>query len=142
MRYLSYFIYILFQCTWGFLQTLAGFIYFLISIKYPHRFYYGAILTYRDRIGGVSLGMFIFAADCGDREKIAVHEFGHTIQSLILGPLYLFVIGIVSICWCGLPVFVRMRRERNISYNACYTEKWANYCGERVLGEPSTREIT
>ena len=141
MRYFSYFIYMLLQCTWGFLQTLAGLAYFLVSIKYPHSFYHGAILTYRDGIGGVSLGMFIFASDCKERERIAVHEFGHTIQSLILGPLYLFIIGTVSGCWCRLPVFVRMRRERNISYNACFTESWANYCGERVLNEPSTREI-
>ena len=143
MKKLSYGVYMFLQCTWGIIQTLAGLVFFLISLKYEHSFYHGAIKTLRPDIGGVSLGMFIFVSDQeedGFSDKTAVHEFGHTIQSLILGPLYLFTVGIVSGLWCALPYFRRMRLNKGISYNACVTEFTANSLGERLLHEPSTRD--
>ena len=140
MKKLSYIIYIFLQCTWGFFQTFAGLIYFIISFKYPHAFYHGSVVTYRDKIGGVSLGMFIFVGEYGDKNKVAVHEFGHTIQSLILGPFYLPVIGVISGCWCSLPYFKKLRREKNVSYNSCFTESWANDLGKKFLSQPSTKD--
>lgn len=134
-RYVGY---VLVQCTWGILQTICGLVYFLISIRFPHSFYHGAILTRRSGIGGVSLGLFIFAGDRGSEEKqaaVAVHEYGHSIQSLLLGPLYMLLIVPESLLWCGLPYFVRLRREKNISYYALYTEAWANCLGKAVLHE-------
>ena len=45
--------------------------------------------------GGISLGRTIFV---GTQDRFtSMHEHGHQIQSMILGPLYLFVIGIPSI---------------------------------------------
>lgn len=138
MKKISYAVYIILQCTWGLPQTLAGLIYFLISLKYPHEFYHGSILTRRKGIGGVSLGLFIFV-NSGNKDrqndKIAAHEFGHTIQSLILGPLYLLIVGLVSFTWCGLPYFVKLRESKKISYYSCYTESWANRLAEKVLHE-------
>ena len=47
---------------------------------------------------GVSLGNYIFLDSNGNYNYIMVrHERGHQIQSLILGPLYLIVIGLPSI---------------------------------------------
>ena len=87
-------IYIILQCTWGILQTFLGFVIFLLLIKRPHEFYNGSIKTKWNRHGGVSCGLFIFVTDenagittpetCN---KLSVHEYGHTIQSIILGPL-------------------------------------------------------
>lgn len=79
--------------------------------------------------GGISLGKYILLNSVyvnykGTTEQ---HEFGHTRQSLILGPLYLFVIGIPSIvhAWwweeCG--------RDNGVSYYDFYTEKWADALG-------------
>lgn len=138
MRRLSYTVYIFLQCTLGIIQTLMGLCYFIISIKYPHEFYHGAVLTRRPGIGGVSLGLFIFANDdnsAGMSGKIAVHEFGHTIQSLILGPLYCLLIVPESMLWCALPPLRRFRQDRGISYYSFYTESWANKLGRAVLGE-------
>lgn len=143
-RTLSYAVYILLQCTWGILQTTAGAVYFLLSMRYEHSFYHGSIRTRRPDIGGVSLGLFIFVSDCEENdfsEKTSVHEFGHTIQSLLLGPLYLPVIGLPSVLWCGLPFFRRIRKEKSISYNALYTESWANTLGESVLKMASTSNM-
>ncbi len=133
----SYIVYIIIQCTWGILQTIAGLVYFLISLRFPHEFYHGAVLTRRSGIGGVSLGLFIFANDDmtdGRSDKIAVHEFGHTIQSLILGPLYMLAVVPESMLWCALPVFKKLRHEKNISYYSFYTEAWADRLAEKTLG--------
>ena len=144
MRYLSYCVYILLQCTWGILQTAAGFAFFLMSAGCEHEFYHGCIKTKRPDIGGVSLGLFIFVSDReenGFSDKASVHEFGHTIQSLILGPLYLVLVGLPSVLWCSLPYFQRMRKEKGISYNRPVFEHTANILGERLLGEESTEKI-
>ena len=52
------------------------------------------------------------------------HEYGHTIQSHKLGPLYLLVIGLPSVIWNGC--FKNYRKKHNISYYSFYTESWAD----------------
>lgn len=41
----------------------------------------------------------IWQCTWGILQTLLVHEYGHTIQSMILGPLYLIVIGIPSTLW-------------------------------------------
>ena len=100
---IKYTLYWLVQCTWGILQTLLGLVFFLRYAHCKHEFYHGAVLTYHDgNWGGVSLGSFIFvnANRPGIWTKDArVHEYGHTIQSLISGPFYLLFVGIQSTIW-------------------------------------------
>ena len=74
-------------------------------------------------------------------ERLLVHEYGHTIQSLILGPLYLVIIGIPSTLWGFLPHFNKKRHEEKISYFSFFTEKWANYLGEYVTGQKSMENL-
>ena len=57
-------------------------------------------------------------------------------QSLLRGPLYLFVIGIPSAGWCNAHRFEKMRRA-GASYFDFYPEKWAEKWGERATGEKS-----
>ena len=133
-------LYILAQCTWGFLQSTAGFITFLINIREKHFIYHGAVVTEWKLRSSVSLGMFIFVTKHpGDelKRRITVHEYGHTIQSLILGPMYLLVIGAPSLFWAGIPAFSRMRRRRHMSYYRFYPERWANHLGEKTTRERS-----
>lgn len=66
---------------------------------------------------------------------MSVHEYGHTIQSLILGPLYLFVVGIPSFIWCNNKKCIAMRQDNNKSYYDLYCESWANRLGEAVTHE-------
>ncbi len=141
MKGIRFAAYILVQCTWGLLQTLAGAAVFMLSLSDPHDFYHGCLRTKKKMVGGVSLGLFIFVSGEGEEmEKMSVHEYGHTLQSLLLGPLYLPVIGVVSGLWCALPVFERLRREKHISYYACFTESWANVLGEKALRQPSAND--
>ena len=101
---IKYFPYIIFQCSWGIIQTLAGLIMCLISYGEKHIFYKG--------------------------ERLVVHEYGHTIQSLILGPLYFLIVGLPSVIW-------GMVKKPEQSYFSFYTEKWANHLGEKFTGKKS-----
>ena len=46
---IKYFPYIIFQCTWGIFQTLAGLIMYLIDHGEKHIFYKGSIATFWKR---------------------------------------------------------------------------------------------
>lgn len=141
------------QCTWGIFQTTLGFILFLKYFKNKHFSYHGAIITEWNNNTSLSLGLFVFVTvhpfftkkykyEYTQEElarKLLVHEYGHTIQSLILGPLYLIVIGIPSTLWGFL--FAKKRYEKQIPYCAFFTESWANKCGEYVTNEESIGEM-
>ena len=129
--------------TWGYLQTIAGFFLYLMYIRYPHRYYHGVVRTAWDKNGGLSMGMFIFTPyeTEGDEsrqeycEKVAVHEFGHTFQALLLGPLYPFIIGIPSLSWGNIPYFQKIRNEKQLPYTWLFCEKWASFRGEKATKE-------
>lgn len=135
-----YIIYWLWQWTFGFIQSLIGLFVFLSHAKCKHELYHGAILTYHEGDwGGVSLGMFIFVN--GKRPDIwkneaKVHEYGHTIQSLIVGPLYMFVIALPSIIWCNSKKFIEMRQRGDANYYDLYCESGANTLGALATKEP------
>ena len=119
-------LYTLLQCTWGLPQTLIGAVVFLLYRKCPHRMEDGIITTRWTRNDGVSLGLFAFFPP-GD--SLRSHELGHTIQSSLLGPLYLPAVSLPSLLWCGLPYFRKLRRTRQIPYSRLYCEAWADRLG-------------
>lgn len=77
--------------------------------------------------GGISLGNYVFV---GTKKKdIIKHEYGHTIQSKLLGPLYLFIIGIPSIVWASI-YGTKLVPETKNGYYKFYTERWADKLGQ------------
>lgn len=71
-------------------------------------------------IGGISLGSFVFVSPfSAQRTATVLHEFGHVVDSHMFGPLYLFIIGIPSLCWAALT-------PKTKCYYDFYTEKRAN----------------
>lgn len=141
-------LYLLAQCTWGFLQTAAGAAVFLRFRNCPHFRFHGAVATVYPLYSSLSLGLFIFITDKPPQDRsgripdsdiprrLLVHEYGHTIQSLLLGPLYLPIIGLSSALWAQLPTCQRKWRG-NVSYFSFVTERTANFLGEKATGEPS-----
>ena len=127
----------LMHATWGLPQALAGAAVNLVVGKRARRQRFrSAVVTEWSLKSGLSLGPFIFVPR-GCDHRLVVHEYGHTVQSLILGPLYLPVIVVPSLVWAGVPALERMRNARAFSYYRFYTEKVANWLGERVTGEES-----
>lgn len=143
-------LYWLSQWTIGIVQNMIGLCLFLLYVRKRHFVYHGAIVTEWKDVGtSVGMGMFVFISHhcCRDLDhpedrettfrKTLVHEYGHTVQSAILGPLYLLVIGIPSPLWGFIPRLVTYRREKHISYYSFYTERWANALGEYFSKDPS-----
>ena len=103
-------------------------------------YYHGAVVISRKPgLGSMGLGMFIFFGHEGSPEadEVIVHEWGHTVQSVILGPLFIPVIGIPSVVWAFTPAFVKRRKEKGIKYTDLYCEKWASGMGEKLTGHPA-----
>lgn len=124
-------LYFLWQWSWGFFQSAAGLVLLLFHLRCRHFRYHGAFVTVWSRSSSAALGMFIFLAQTSEQtqKRLLVHEYGHTVQSLLLGPFFLPVVGIASgiraAAWTGV------RR----SYYSAYPERWANRLGERVTRE-------
>lgn len=83
--------------------------------------------------GAISLGIFrVYAYKYlgnGARyvELVRKHEKGHRKQSMMLGPLYLIVIGLPSLIWATLHSYVK--RLGAVDYYSFYTERWADRLG-------------
>ena len=71
--------------------------------------------------GGISLGRYIIVNARQSSPFLDLHEWGHTRQSRLLGPFYLFAVGIPSLLWA---VWWRPGRKRG--YFSFYTERWAD----------------
>lgn len=78
------------------------------------------------RDDGLSLDFFIFVS-ANASENTKNHERGHTKQSRMLGPLYLFTVGICSFIWSAF--FVDYRIKHKVSYYDFWCEKWADELG-------------
>ena len=116
------------QIIWGLPQTLLGFLIYLVNLRQPHEKYRGCIVTHWKQRGSMGLGMFLFLGENPCPETL-VHEYGHSIQSMILGPLFLPVMGLPSFLWCNIPYFRKMRRDKGVSYYVFYPEKSADWLG-------------
>lgn len=112
---------------WQLPQNLAGlFMLAWLRPEFSIVFRTSKIYYSTEMRGGISLGRYIFLNEKywdkgGDSE---LHEYGHGRQSLYLGPLYLFVIGIPSILWAAW-----WNKDRGVSYYSFYTERLADRLG-------------
>lgn len=135
----QFFVYLI-QWTWGLPVNIVGGIAYLICtkiLKHPHsKFGYANIVYLPWNAGGLSMGLFIFVRDEKEKEEwlynVRIHEYGHTWQCLLLGPLYYLIVAIPSVIWCNC--FARYREKNNISYYKLYCEAWANVWGEKGSG--------
>ena len=115
--------------TWCLPQTLLGFIVKALCKAKPTQFKNFKFYTWSS-CGGISLGKYIIIypyKKAEQLERVLKHESGHQVQSFILGPLYLLVIGLPSIIWN--VCFRKYRAKYQIDYYSFYTEKWANKLG-------------
>lgn len=127
----------LIQFTWGLpVNMISGLIYLILRNKYRTERFRNAFITYiPGNWGGLSLGLFIFIAEGKEKqwtENTRIHEYGHTIQCLLLGPLYWVVIALPSAIWCNF--FAGYRKRNNVSYYKLYCESWANSWGVKWSG--------
>lgn len=136
LNFLFYFV----QWTWGLPVNLVGAIIYLFFTKVKgcrwQRFGYSRIVFVPWNAGGLSMGLFIFVK-ANHKNKTwtyntRIHEYGHTWQCLLLGPLYYIIIAVPSMIWCNC--FEGYRKKHNVSYYKVYCEAWANAWGQRATG--------
>ena len=123
--------------TWCLPQTLVGFLYFISSRKNHvkvERFRHAVVTTLdREHTGGFCWGRYIFIDRTPDEHTVK-HEYGHTLQSFILGPLY------IPLVWGRSRVlylkYMRLRREdpeefarQQPRYFRQFPENWADRLG-------------
>ena len=119
-------LYMLLQLTWGLPQNIIGLIlYMKNSGALRFRYRNAAVSLWNSHGGSMACGMFIFLCpESAGSAYILRHEYGHTVQSLMLGPLWLFVIGLPSLIW-NKKIYPRLPEEKR-NYYRFYTERWAN----------------
>lgn len=106
---------------WGLPQVLVGLcmLPFLGKLRFIRYENYCWVFEGEKMSGGISLGCFIFVSRYNaSKEEVIRHELGHVIQSHILGPLYLIVI--------GLPSILNATFNFTECYHEFYPEAWAN----------------
>ena len=109
---------------WQLPQNIIGLLYSIFSdSSKEHSVQDVDIYRKKKNSGSVTLGKYIILDKYATDTTIR-HEYGHTIQSKILGPLYLIIIGIPSI--------IHAIFHRKGSYYHFYTESWANKLTEKV----------
>ena len=118
---------------WQLPQNIVGLLLLLIyqHEKEYHRLKGRTFYFTTEMPSGISLGNYIIM-NREDKEDGMKHEYGHTIQSRILGPFYLLIIGIPSGCgnlidqYChkGWPWAKQMKWYYNLPW-----EKWADKLG-------------
>lgn len=124
IKFLSY--------VWQLPQNIVGLLY-LVILKWRNTLV-GTItakglkddetsIYFKESRGCVSLGCYVFLSQTSVASTTLKHELGHHVQSKMLGPLYLIVIGLPSILWAGLR---RLGLFKSFSYYAFYTERWAD----------------
>lgn len=112
--------------TWGIVQTLIGFIVCLALIWRPKFFHHGMLVTVLGGSSGFSLGAFNFV---DRRRRLTHHEYGHSIQSAMLGIFYLLIIVPLSMGWYW---YSRIKYGR---WSADFwTERWADELADKVDG--------
>lgn len=104
---------------WQLPQNLLGLL-FLLFIRGEKKHEINGIKFYyaKNFKGGISLGNYIILGYIN--EKSVKHEYGHCVQSKMLGWLYLIVIGLPSVIHAWLC------NCKNHSYYDFFVEKWAN----------------
>ena len=110
---------------WQLPQNILGFIISRFAIK--ARSMNGEVFYQWKRNGGISLGNYIIVSD----ERLLPHENGHRKQSIMLGPLYLVIIGLPSLIWCTLHSYTKLGK---LDYCSFYTEAWAERNAQKKQG--------
>ena len=129
----------LISLTWGALSTIPGLLLALALIlcgKKPRRV--GPLLYFRvgKHWGGCELGA-VFIRDTTSTEHVTWHEAGHSIQTLMFGPLMIPLISAPSFLRYHYRNLVKKiipaKYQKLPPYDAIWFEGWATRLGKRYF---------
>lgn len=118
---------------WQLPQNIIGLIFSKIVNKtnksYLYQFQDIDITITNSIKGGVSLGKYIIVGINCNNYNIISHEYGHYLQSKILGPMYILIVGIPSI----IHNIYYSTFNKEYDYYSVYPEKWANNLSSKYI---------
>lgn len=130
-------LYYILNLTWGLLLTLVGALValFLIIIgKRPKRHGGCWYFNVGHAWGGLEMGLF-FLTDDYDTTSVKNHEYGHSLQNAIWGPLMLFVISIPSAIRYWVFHFRTKAGKPNPPYDSIWFEGQATRWGTVTVNQ-------
>jgi hypothetical protein len=86
-------------------------------------------------LSAISLGsILVFGVEAFNRDDIVKHEYGHSRQSILLGPLYLLVVGVPSLTMNIISRFSLRFGTGKFAYDYYrrWPESWADRLGEVI----------
>lgn len=112
--------------TWCVLQTVVGaFVALAVFPKARFQKYRGMIVVYHAHAFTLSLGTFAFVSDGGAHPREARGRmYGHYVQSLVLGPLFLLVVSLSQVV-ARFPLIKKYRAERDKSPEDIFVNRQA-----------------
>ena len=132
-RWLYYFM----ACTWGVIMTILGLIITLIlaivkifipkKIIFKQFYWIYSITVGPEWWGGCEMGLMFLRDHNSSVNYINPHEFGHTFQNCLLGPLFPFMVAIPS----AIRYWLREIFPKKIwaPYDSAWFEDAATQCG-------------
>lgn len=122
MKKILWWIVFILLCIWQLPQLIVAAVMlpFLGDIKLKASRHYNFCFVASKMAGGISLGPIAYVSPRAGKEVVAHELDGHTVDSKIWGPLYLFIIGLPSLTWAG--TYLKKRK----CYYDFYTERLAN----------------
>lgn len=135
-------LYYLLACTWGIIMTVLGLIITavlaIVKIFIPQRYiifspyhWIYSIATGPEYWGGCEMGLMFLRDRCPDDEHTNAHEFGHTFQNCLLGPLFPFIVAIPSATRYWLREWFPDKEWA--PYDSAWFEDAATQCGYWVV---------
>lgn len=133
-------VFMIFIILWELPQNIIGIVlYFLVKGRIKKKEIIKKHIFCKVTGFAISLGEFIFWTDDKNliielKQPNKVHEYGHAIQSKLLGPLYLIIIGIPSLgrnIYGILYYYIKKKIWRH--YFDGYPEDWADKLGNKFF---------
>lgn len=141
MRRLSYY---LWSIIWNLPTTLIGALVALVLLitgSKPYKFGPTIVIPYKTNMGGgFSFSFFTFINEkYKESYHILAHEYGHSLQGLILGPFWLLLVGIPSVIrfhYRELVYKYNYEKYRTFkSYDSIWFERTATKYGRKYSKE-------
>lgn len=143
-------LYYLLACTWGLLWTLVGLIIsgalalvklcsggkVKITFKLYHWIY--SISVGPNFWGGLEFGL-CFLRDQKSRGSLNAHEFGHSFQNCLFGPLFPFLVVIPSATWYWTREAKPVKNRK--PYDSMWFEDAATQCGLYAVRTLNAKEL-
>lgn len=127
-------IYYILNFTWGIIMNIFGLIgagAMLALGKKPIRHAGSIVFRTGHNWGGVSLGIFSFICEESGQHTLD-HEFGHSLQNALYGPLFPFIVAIPSFIHYHIFNYNQKHGIPNEDYDAAWFEGQATDWGTKT----------